>query len=236
MQKPGLHKAVLKEKKQLTHKIIELSFLIQDNDDFDFISGQFVNILVGDSVFRSYSIASNQEELPILKFVIETGHNGIGANYLNSLKPGDNITFIGPSGKLMLKKPLAASIYFMATGTGLSAFIPMLYELSKTSYSGNVHLYFGVRKEYDLFYEKFLESLKNELVGFDYSVFYSKPDSDNVTNSGRITKIAPLLKNKNSHYYICGHPEMVEEIIVHLKEKEIPEENIIKEEFTRSQR
>jgi NAD(P)H-flavin reductase len=69
------------------------------------------------------------------------------------------------------------------------------------------------------------------------SKFYiSKPKTiSNDFRVGRITdeiKKLDLTKHVDTQFYLCGHPNMVQEITTYLLEKGISEENIISEEFT----
>jgi ferredoxin-NADP reductase len=199
---------------------------------FSFIPGQFVNIKINETAFRPYSISSNPKNLPQFSLVIETGHKGLGSTYIKSLNPNDEITLTGPSGKLALKNPQESNLHFFATGTGIAPFISISYILIDQNYSGTVNLYFGVRKEEELFYRDRLENLKKQLKLFNYTVFFSQPQNPK-NKPQRITAVLPKINIASSQFYVCGHPGMVAEVFTILVNKGVPQKNIITEEFTR---
>lgn len=157
----------------------------------------------------------------------------MGSNFFKSLNMYQTVTFLGPSGKLSLKTPLADNLHFFATGTGIAPFISIFYELININYKKNINLYFGVRTEKDIFFLDKLDYFSKHLKNFKYKLFYSRPQNPTVP-AQRITSALSSIDILGSQFYLCGHPEMVKEVSLNLTQKGVSRENIVMEKFTRS--
>lgn len=233
---PKLRKAVLENKKYISSKVIELEFKNIEPEEMHFAAGQFVNLMPAEGIFRSYSIVSDYKDTKNFLLAIDVSHEGVGANYVKKLNVGDVITFVGPSGRFILREPLADNLFFYATGTGIAPFIPMLWALSDIKYNGNVNVYFGVRNKEDLFYEELFKDFENKLSNIKVS-FYLSGNAENLdftNNSYRKGRITLSLGNgpiTESQYYICGNSNMVNEVSSSLKTKGLSDEFIFTESF-----
>jgi ferredoxin-NADP reductase len=217
----------------LTRKVVQVDFEYIDPSEISFKPGQFFSLKVSDAKYRSYSIYSNYKNTKGFSIIAEIGHEGLGANYIKSLKIGDTVDLIGPAGRFGLKEPLTENLYFFATGTGVSPFISFFHKLQDDKYTGNIDLYFGVRHEQDLFFEDKLEEFAKSIKNFSYKIFISKPEDPDFTgNTGRITQMTESVDTSNSQYYLCGNPDMITEVGDLLQKRGISKENIVYEAFT----
>lgn len=202
-----------------------------------FRPGQFCSIRVGEGFFRAYSIASDYKNFSEYKFLVSITHEGIGANYFRNIKIGDEVNFLGPNGHFYIKTPVADNIIFCATGTGIAPFIPMINFLVDNKCDTKIALIHGMKQENNFeFYKSIHDDFKKKCPNFISKFFVSKPNKilEEFT-VGRITdeiKKLDLSKHKNTQFYLCGHPEMVNEITSYLLEKGLDSENIITESFT----
>jgi ferredoxin-NADP reductase len=214
-----------------------LSIKLIEPDMKPFRPGQFCSIRVAEGYFRAYSIASDYKNFSEYKFLISTGHEGVGANYFKNIKIGDEVNFLGPNGHFFIKTPVAENIIFCATGTGIAPFIPMIEFLVDNKCDSKIAFIHGMKHENNLeFYNKLHLEFKSKCPNFISKFYVSKPNSvSDKFNSGRITdeiKKIDLSKHQKTQFYLCGHPDMVHEITTYLLENGISEENIISEEFT----
>jgi len=202
-----------------------------------FRPGQFCSIRVAEGFFRAYSIASDYKNFSEYKFLVSIGHEGVGANYFRNVSVGDEVYFLGPNGHFFIKTPVAENIIFCATGTGIAPFIPMIEFLVDNKCDSKIAFIHGMKSENNLnFYKSIHEEFKKKCPNFMSKFYVSKPETklENF-NVGRITdeiKKLDLSKHKDTQFYLCGHPDMVQEITIYLLENGISEENIISEEFT----
>jgi ferredoxin-NADP reductase len=237
MTSPQRYISTISDIKKLNERIVEVTLRHVQPEQLSFLPGQFITVMVGERTYRTYSICSDYKDISSLKIIAAVGHEGVGANYLKNAQVGQSVQFIGPSGLFRLNEPLSNEISMFATGTGIAPFIPMIIKLSDTAYRGKINLYFGIRNEKEIFYEQFLQSISSTLPFFDLKIHLSQPETP-ITKShykyGRITQVLAKELNPNGQYYICGHPEMVDEVRTGLILKQIPPENIISEKFTKS--
>ena len=235
--KTAKYKAKVTAIKKLNNRVTEFSFKYISPEELMFEPGQFITVYVADKTLRTYSISSDYKNIKTMSITVSLIQNGIGSTFLTNLKIGDEITFMGPSGFLRIKEPLAENLHFFASGTGIAPFMPMFYKLADTNFLGNIKLYFGVRNIEDLFYFEELKKLKSTMKSFSYQIYLS----DNTINvdaklekdfyRGYLNPVAETLHNPNDHYYLCGHPLMVAGVEEQLITNKIPPENIICERF-----
>ncbi|MBL4693885.1 FAD-dependent oxidoreductase, partial [Candidatus Gracilibacteria bacterium] len=122
----GLKKAKLTGKTQLTDDVIELHF--ESLEDFEFKAGQFINIKIEDiekSCFRAYSIASQPRTDKTFDLCIKVVDGGRASVWLDEIKEGTEISFIGPIGNFVFETPDDKETVFIATGTGIAPFLSM---------------------------------------------------------------------------------------------------------------
>jgi len=230
---PKRLKAEVKAIFVLSPKAVQLDFVYADGLEINFKPGQFYSMKVADFKFRSYSIYSDSADKKGFSLVIEVAHNGVGANYIKTLKVGDTVDFVGPAGRFALRPPLPNNLYFFATGTGLAPFISMFYNLREEGYAGNVWLYFGIRHENEMILKEYLDDFAKTMPNFNYEVCVSQPESADFSGTkGRITQKVDEVKTEDSQYYICGNPFMLNETSELLAKRGIPDDKVIKEGFT----
>lgn len=230
--KPQKFEAVVTSKEWLSKKVLQLELDPVEPDVFEFTPGQFVSLYVGDGKYRAYSIWSDYKDEKRFSIVISAGHIGLGSNYVKGLKVGDKVEFIGPSGNFRLEKPLSRGLYFFATEVGIAPFVAMFYELVDMDYGGEIKLFLGVRDEKNVFFERPLAGFKNSLSGFSYEVCVSAPGEGCEHRGGRITDVLSEIKSgADCQFYLCGNPDMVDEVTTGLLEKSVPTGNIKGETF-----
>lgn len=230
-----LQKAALSEKNIFTEDVIELHF--ETENPFNFEAGQFVTIKIDDKTspcFRAYSIC-NQPEKEGRHFAtcVKIMEGGRGSNWLNSLKTGDTINFMGPSGKFTFKNP-DRDAFFIATGTGITPFNSIIGDQLARGNKNKIHLLFGLRHIKNIFYKNFYDSLAQAYPNFSYAITLSRPESEDWQGSiGRVTAVLEKsdTDTKNTDYYICGLKDMINEVTEILAKKGVPQDAIHIEKY-----
>ncbi len=217
--------------------LLKIKIRMIDPKSKTFRPGQFVTFRVGEGYFRAYSIASSYKNYEEYQFLISCGHEGIGANYFRNLHIGDEIVFLGPNGHFKIIVPVAKELLFIATGTGISPYIPMIEFLMDNSCETKITLIHGFRDETNLdFYKSIHEEFKEKCPNFSSQIYISKPQTkSDGFKVGRITDYLKSLKFeeiKETQIYLCGHPDMIDENTDYLLENGIKMENLMYEAFT----
>ncbi len=225
------YSARLFEKKQLTHKVVELVFVLILPESVTFTPGQFVTLKLPSGKKRFYSIASSPEEPHSITFCVDLGPAGEGSKYIDSLVVGDEVSLEGPYGVFVFKDHTRDHVC-IATGAGVAPFCSMIPAGLKNNQQ--VTLLFGVRSEQDIFYFDKFAKFGSEYSNFDFVPMLSQPKVDWPGRKGRIT----LYINENQEFfrdkniYICGGPEAVVDIRAHLMQLGIDSKDIKIEIYT----
>ena len=73
-------------------------------DLIDFNAGQYISLLIDKNtgLRRSYSIASVPSMNHAIDLLVDISPSGPGSQYIQNLKPGDQVEFLGPIGNLVV--------------------------------------------------------------------------------------------------------------------------------------
>lgn len=232
-----IQKEFIKTKDNFEPTLLKIKIKMSEPELKTFRPGQFCTFRVAEGIFRAYSVASSYKNFEEYEFLISCGHEGIGANYFRNLKEGDEVVFLGPNGHFRVIVPVASELLFVATGTGISPYIPMIEFLTDNSCETKINLIHGIRDERNLeFYQSIHDGFKKKCPNFESHFFISQPKT-NLKNytKGRVSDYVKSLdfdKLNNHHIYLCGHPEMITELSDYLLSKGLKEENLMIEAFT----
>ena len=188
---------------------------------------------------RQYSIASprngeragyNNVSLPV-KRVVEDHQGkavkGVASNFLCDLKIGDEVQVIGPFGSsfLMPNHP-KSHIVMICTGTGSAPMRAMTEWRRRLRQSGKFEggkllLFFGARTQQELPYFGPLQKLPKDFIDIHFA-FSRTPGQPKryVQDAMRESSadLAALLKDSNTHFYVCGLKSMEEGVVMALRD------------------
>ncbi len=198
--------------------------LKSNSKNFSFKTGQFVLTKVGDNIFRSYSIASEPEQLPYWNMFIDVTPGGPGTTFLKSLKKGQTVETSEPKGQFILSRKMNNYI-FGATGCGIAPFIPMISELLKNT-DKKVSLVWGLRFNKDIALTKMLTSLSMTYPNFSFEIVLSKPDKNWEGKGGHATfsivQKAKKFDKETTGIYLSGSRDFVKESTKGLDKEKFP--------------
>ncbi len=187
---------------------------------FDFDAGQFANILIPETperkaLKRSYSIASPPIWKGYFDLCVKLVPGGTATNFLWTLKEGDKLTIQGPLGRFTPREPLPKRIVFISTGTGIAPFRSMIHTLLDKKAPVEMWNIFGNRFVEDILYRKEFEDLAKNHSNLKnvFTVSRPKPGEWN----GETEYVQHMLKKHiqtpaDTHIYICGLTNMINEV------------------------
>jgi len=235
----------------LSFKIVDI---IQETDDARtfllreetgrilFEAGQFLTfslMIDGEEVRRSYSISSAPYELPFVKITMKRSPGGFASNFLfENLKIGDNLCAYPPIGEFTTKTAQnVKTLYLIGAGSGITPLISIIKDVLHTRTDKEINLIYGNRDISSIIFHEELNKLAQQYSD-KFKVIYvlSQPDVEWDDLKGRINKslITSLLKNTNIsdvHFYLCGPPGMMIEVISALKNLNVYSDQIHQEYF-----
>lgn len=210
------------------------------NDIFSFKPGQYVamSFLSGgrESPMRCFSIASAPSQKGLLEFGIRVA--GSFTAQVAKLKPGTEISVMGPYGNLSLDPRRVSQAVLIAGGIGVTPFMSMAREAEAQKWPTKIILLYGSRNGRDTAYAQELVSLSQNNSNFKPFFFLSdepKISHNEVIINGTISagQIEKILGSdfKNKNFYLCGPPRFMAAMRKILLAKKVFPEKIISEEF-----
>jgi all-trans-retinol 13,14-reductase len=212
-----------KEKLLEKIQIAESTYILKYSVDphFTFIPGQYVGIQVAPTWRRAYSIY--KQEPGILWFLIDTKPGGIASKFFDEVEVGAENLLVGPYGKFFLEQTKNKKV-FIGTGTGIAPFYPMVAEMKhKDNYDMQgveADFLFGCRFfEDEVSYNFFEEYIDDSFRYIQCITKEENPDAEKFPKAyffnGRVTAYLQqhlIEYPKATEFYICGNPDMVEDV------------------------
>jgi CDP-4-dehydro-6-deoxyglucose reductase len=216
------HPASIISKKMISDTVMEIQL---QTADMEFKPGQFVTVRFKDDIGffnRAYSIVELKDGVLTLCVTLLKG--GRGSSFITNYDVGSQVEITEPKGDFYLRETPNPKV-FVGTGTGLAPLIAMMEscpEVKKT-------LYFGQRKEKDLFYLNRMAKIPNLTVHtcLDFA------DDDWTGLRGRVTEYFlsyPL--TRDTEVYTCGSDPMMKGLQEILKKKRHPKDLFFRESFS----
>jgi benzoyl-CoA 2,3-epoxidase subunit A len=181
---------------------------------------------------RLYSIASARDGEKRngnnLGLTIKRVEGGVGSNYMCDLKVGDKVEVTGPFGATYLMPNDAnANLIMICTGTGSAPFRGFTERRRRAMQNapGKAVMFFGARTPEELPYFGPLQKVPTDLLE-KHLVFSRVAGAEKEYVQDRMrtegANVAALLKDPNTHMYICGLKDMetgVEEALADIARK-----------------
>ncbi len=224
----------------LTHDISRLVLALDDEAEFSFRPGQYVDLLIpGDEdAHRSFSMANLPQGAPAqLEFMIKRYPGGRFSGLLEGdIAPGDTLTFRGPYGVFTLRKSSERSLVFIGGGAGMAPILSLLRSMADAGIDRPARFYYGARRTHDLFHLPELAALEERLEGLRFIPALSEPADDEgwEGETGLITDVVDRCEGDLSEVdaYLCGPPPMVDAATELLLRKGTDESHIYFDKFT----
>lgn len=191
-------------------------FTIELDEELDFESGQFVNLMFehdGEKHRKPYSIASSKANKDIIELTINLVEEGRSTPKLFQKQVGDECSIMGPLGLFKLQQDnelKKEKIALIGTGTGIAPLRSILFELlSNSKDEREIVLLFGNRFGNEILFEKELKDLEESYPQVRLVTVVSRPDENWEGRCGYVQDNLDVIDCLNSEIYICGRPEMV---------------------------
>ena len=188
---------------------------------------------------RQYSVASPRNgerpgynNLALTVKRVTTDHDGnavrgIASNYLCDLKVGNEVRVVGPFGSsfLMPNHP-RSHIVMICTGTGSAPMRAMTEWRRRLRSSGKFEggklmLFFGARTQQELPYFGPLQNLPKDFIDINLAFSRTAGQPKRYVQDlmrERAADLAALLRDGNSHFYVCGLKGMEEGVVMALRD------------------
>jgi len=222
----------VREKNLLCNDVVQLYLSLPSTQTFEFMPGQYINILLKDGKERSFSIANTpaqakQQGLELHIRIVPGGH--YSPLVKESVKVKDILRIQGPFGTYFLRQDENQPIIMIAGGTGYAPIKGLIEDALENELNTPISLYWGARTEADLYLNEQAEHWANTIEGFNYiPVLSETAEDDNWSGKTGLVHaaIAEDFPDASGHsVYASGPPVMVDAL------KEVFEHNGLDTEF-----
>lgn len=217
---------------KLAPDVLHISLKLPPTSSFDYLSGQYVDVIGAGGVRRSYSIANWPAADKKLDLHIRAVTGGVMSDYwFNTAKVGDLVRINGPLGSFFLRDVAGLDLVFLATGTGIApvqAILGDLQQLEAVQRPRSVAVLWGGRFPQDMYID--VKSIPGD---HHFVPVLSRPNIGWFGAHGHVQQalldIEPDLSN--SAVYACGSDAMIHSARDILLQKGLPSNRFYSDAF-----
>jgi CDP-4-dehydro-6-deoxyglucose reductase/ferredoxin-NAD(P)+ reductase (naphthalene dioxygenase ferredoxin-specific) len=199
---------------------------------FEFRAGQYAKLGFGALPPRDYSMANAPHE-PILEFHIRDVGDGASRYAVRRLTLGETVTVDGPMGDAYLRPEHPGAIIAIAGGSGLAPMKSIVETALHRGLMQQVHLYFGVRNERDLYLVGHFEQLAAAHGNLRFVPVVAEPSGRSRWRTGLVgdAVLADVGNLAGCKAYLAGPPPMIETAVAQLRAHGLPAADIHADPF-----
>lgn len=203
------------------HDVMVLSLKLPQTERFEFLAGQYIDILLRDGQRRSFSIANPPQQYEAIELHVRHVPGGhFTTHVFEQLKEKDLLRFRGPLGMFFLQEPdepqTPPPIVFVAGGTGFAPIKSIVEDAIAREITRPMHFYWGVRARRDLYRHALVEEWAQRYPHFRYTPVLSAPlpEDDWSGRTGWVHEavLADYPDLSRHEVYASGPPAMIDAI------------------------
>ncbi len=200
--------------RRVAHDVVRIILRIPPTAKFEFVAGQYVDVIGPSGIRRSYSLANGDANSALLELHIrEVGGGAMSEYWFSQAKINDLLRLRGPFGTFVLRETMDLDLVFLATGTGIAPVKAILQSLARQVNDHpprSIHLLWGGRNPDDFYLEA--SALTAGIEYIRYQPVLSRADASWSGPVGYVQDILPssLPNLSNAAVYACGSAAMIE--------------------------
>ena len=210
---------------RLAEDVVRVFLTLPKTQEFNFVAGQYIDILMKDGQRRSFSIANlpsrvKDEGLELHIRHVPGGH--FTPRVFNAMKERDLLRLEGPFGTYFLQTEGERPIIMVAGGTGFSPVKGLIEQAMAENPEFQIHLFWGARDEQDLYLDNVARDWERRFPHFRYTPVLSDSQSSSWTGAtGWVhDTVAASYDDFSGHdIYASGPPVMVDAVREALRAK-----------------
>lgn len=195
---------------KLTPYVVQIILRLPPKNNFEYLSGQYIDIIGKNGIRRSYSVANAHSISDKIELHISHVQDGEMSQYwFNEVKENDLLRFEGPYGTFSLRDKPQKNIIFLATGTGIAPIKSILEDMNfanEYANTKNIIVYWGARTSQDIYWQPDFTNLS-----INFNPVLSRDDGHWAGRKGYVQDavIADKIDLNNSVVYACGSDKMI---------------------------
>ncbi|MGB5211148.1 MAG: CDP-6-deoxy-delta-3,4-glucoseen reductase [Gammaproteobacteria bacterium] len=200
---------------RLCPDVMELGLKLPGFEPFEYLAGQYVDILLSGGERRSFSIANPPHTAGLLQIHVRRVAGGRFSDYVfEQMKPRALLRLEGPLGQFYLREDRQRPVLLMGGGTGYGPLKAILAHVFHLGWDRPVQLYWGVRDRVDLYDQQQLLDWSGTHPGFRFVPVLSEPGDDGAwegrTGFVHQAVVADIPDLSGWDVYMAGPPPMIE--------------------------
>ncbi len=215
------------------------------NEKFDYLAGQYIDILLKDGKRRSYSMASAPHQENTIELHIRHTPGGAftdalfgtGTPSVNAVREKDILRFEGPQGTFFLREDSTKPMILLASGTGFAPIKAVVEYAAMKAIHRPMVLYWGGRRPQDLYQADLAAQWEKTLPDFKFVPVISDalPEDQWTGRTGFVHHaVMQDFPDLSGHQvYACGAPIVVQSALKDfVVQCRLPEEEFFADAFT----
>lgn len=198
------------QKSVAAEDVVILTCMLAPGTEFKYLPGQYVDLTLANGVTRSYSMAKADAQDGNIELHIRLVSSGQATPFIfNELQPKNRVTLEGPYGSFYLRES-ERPIILLASGTGFAPIKALMEQMIATANQRSVHLFWGGRRQPDLYQNALCESWVASLPWFSYTPVLSDEAWNGRQGFVHRAVIEDYPDLSGHQVYACGAPIVIE--------------------------
>lgn len=200
---------------RLAEDVMAMFLKLPGFEPFEYLPGQYVDILLEDGRRRSFSIACPPHDSGLLELHVRRVEGGyFTGRVFGGMAERTLLRLEGPLGQFYLREESGRPILMVCGGTGFAPLKAMIRHAFHHELGRPIHLYWGARNREGLYERELVKAWAREREGFRFTPVLSEPaPADQWAGRGGWVHEAVLEDHPDlsrCEVYAAGPPEMVE--------------------------
>ena len=222
--------------RKLNHDVMLMELKIPEHEQFDYLAGQYLDILLKDGRRRSFSMANQPGKGKLIQLHIRHVPGGyFTGQVFDSLKVKDILRIEGPLGSFYFRDDSPRAAVMVAGGTGFAPIKAIIEQLIDSGSTRPIHLFWGVRAKADLYMLSLVESWTAKHANISFVPVLSEPAQEDQWEgeTGFVHEVVARQFPGISAYdvYLCGPPPMIEAAKAQFAAQGLPDAQLFYDSF-----
>jgi CDP-4-dehydro-6-deoxyglucose reductase len=195
-----------------SHDVLGVFLRLPAAEPFDFVAGQYIDIMLPGGRRRSFSIASPPHDSRLLELHVRRVRGGEFTEPLFAdPAPGTLLSIEGPLGQFVYRPGSDAPLLMIGGGTGLAPLKSIMRHVIESGLQREIALYWGVRSERDLYAHEELQALARRVPNLTYRAVLSEPGAGWLGRRGWVHEsvLNDIARPEAADIYASGPPAMI---------------------------
>jgi NAD(P)H-flavin reductase len=219
--------------RSLNPDVVEVELRMVEPPALAFAAGQWVSVPFGPKLVRAYSMASPPGTGETLTLAVDVAPGGLGSQWIRGLKPGDPVTFKGPTGGFVMDRADLRRPVFVAEEIGVVPIRSILLDLHGTGFDRPSALILWGRSPDWLLYDADFRELSRQHKGFSYLPVLREPPATWRGEKGECHEAVDRLVHSPDRtiVYVCGGDATIKAVRATLVAKGMERKSVKWEKF-----